>query len=144
MAAISTIRGSQLLIKVGNGASPEVFSHPCLINTARGIQFQSNNNKIITPDCDNPDDPAWTEVVKDGLSATITGAGTLDTASVAAYDTWYVSPLSKNVQVWLGAVGHWPGAFLLTQWGITGDRGNKAQVSLTLESDGALGAYIPA
>ena len=30
----------------------------------------------LTPDCATPEDPAWLEHVKDGLSATITGAGT--------------------------------------------------------------------
>lgn len=144
MAAIQKIRGTQLFIKVGDGASPELFAHPCLINTKRGIQFQSSTNKIVTPDCDNPDDPAWTEAIKDSLGATINGAGTLDVASVADYDEWFRSPDSKNVQVWLAALGHWGGAYHLTNFEITGDRGSLAEVSITLESDGIIPAFIAA
>jgi hypothetical protein len=43
MTAITTLRGTQLYIKVGNGADPEVFAHPCLINTKRGIKFTSSS-----------------------------------------------------------------------------------------------------
>lgn len=139
--ALSPIKGTQLYIKIGNGADPEVFAHPCLINTKRGIQFQSQANKIIVPDCDNPDDPAWTEVIKDQLSATISGAGTLDMTDVATYDTWYRGSDAKNVQVWLGTVGYWQGAFQLTNLQVNGDRNANADVSLTLESDGAMSAF---
>lgn len=143
MAALTELRGTQVYIKVGNGASPEVFAHPCLINTKRGIKFASSTNKVIVPDCDNPEDPAWTDAIKDALSASIDGAGMLDNkiATIQFYDTWFRSKTSRNVQIWLGTVGHWSGAFHLTNWDITGDRHDNAQVSLTLESDGALVAF---
>lgn len=146
MTAITPLRGTRLYIKVGDGASPEVFVHPCLINTKRGIKFASSTNKVIIPDCDNPDDPAWSEAIKDALSASIDGAGVLDNkeATITFYDAWFASPDSKNVQVWLGAGGHWSGAFHLTAWEITGDRNNNAEVSLTLESDGAIAPFDPA
>jgi Phage tail tube protein len=142
--AIKKIRGTQLYIKVGNGASPEVFAHPCLINTKRGIQFTSSTNKIIVPDCENPDDPAWSEAVKDALSATINGAGTLDVDAVADYDDWFRNPDSKQVQVWLATLGHWQGGFHLTNFEITGDRGSLAEATITLESDGIIPPFIPA
>lgn len=141
MAQAATIKGTQLLIKIGDGASPEVFTHPCLINGERGIQFQSDTNQVIIPDCANPDDPAWKQVTKDGFSATISGAGVLDTASIADFDAWFQSDDAKNVRVYVNAVGYWSGAFKLTEWSITGARGDKAQVSVTLVSDGALSAF---
>lgn len=144
MAAIQKIRGTQLYIKVSNGADPEVFTHPCLINTKRGIQFQSSTNKAIVPDCENPDDPAWSEAVKDALSALINGAGTLDTSDVAGYDAWFRSPEPKNVQVWLGQMGHWDGAFHLTNFEITGDRGGLAETSISLESAGVIAPFVVA
>lgn len=143
MTAITKLKGTALYIKIGNAASPEVFTHPCLINTKRGIKFTSKTNEVIIPDCDNPDDPAWTTAIKDGLKATIDGAGMIDNvlATIQFYDLWYRDPDPKNVQVWLGTVGRWPGAFHLTNWDITGERNNYAEVSLTLESDGALGLF---
>lgn len=143
MTAIAKLKGTALYIKVGNAASPEVFAHPCLINAKRGIKFTSNTNKIIMPDCTNPDDPAWNEAIKDGLSASIDGAGKLDNvlATIQFYDTWFRAGDPKNVQVWLGTVGRWPGAFHLTNFEISGDRNDYAEVSLTLESTGALGVF---
>jgi predicted secreted protein len=133
---ISTIRGTQLLIKVGDDATPQAFAHPCLINAKRGFKLTVSTNKIVVPDCDNPDDPAWQECIKDVLSASIDGAGKLDTADIAAYHAWLVSKDSKNVQVWLGTVGHWAGAFHLTNFEANGDRGALAECSITLDSDG--------
>lgn len=145
MAPPSTIRGTQLYIKVGDGESPETFAHPCLINTQRGIQFTSNGQNIAIPDCAAPDDPAWTEHEKSDLTATITGAGILDTAAIAEYDAWFRSNDAKNVQVWVNTFGHWPGAFKLTDFQVTGDRGGgKAEVSLTLTSHGEVEAFVPA
>lgn len=146
MTAITTLRGTQLYIKVGDGATPEVFTHPCLINTQRGISFASSTNKVIVPDCDNPEDPAWSEAIKDALSATISGAGVLDNkiGTITFYDAWFRDTDSRNVQVWLGTLGHWPGAFHLTGWEVTGDRNNNAEATLTLESDGPIAAFIAA
>lgn len=143
MAQLTTLRGSALYIKVGDGASPEVFSHPCLINTKRGIQFQSSTNKIIVPDCDNPDDPAWTDAIKDSLSATINGAGTLDNkiAVINFYDSWFRDPDPRNVQVWLGTLGYWGGGFNLTNFEVSGDRGALAEVTIALESAGLVGEF---
>lgn len=144
MTAVSKLRGTQLYIKIGDAATPEVFSHPCLINTKRGIKFTSSANKVITPDCDNPDDPAWVEVIKDALSASIDGAGKLDNkaATITAYDAWFRSKDTKNVQVWLGTLGYWQGAFQLTDWEITGDRGDNCDASIKLESSLALNAFV--
>jgi len=144
MAAIDKVKGTALYIKIGNGADPEVFTHPCLINTKRGIKFQSNAGEVIIPDCDNPDDPAWSSVLKDGLKAVIDGAGMLDVAGVPAFDTWFRGDTAKNVQVWLGTKGHWEGAFKLTGWEVNGDRNQYCDVSITLQSDGELGAFVPA
>jgi predicted secreted protein len=141
MSAIVPLRGTQLYIKVYDGAA---YAHPCLINTKRGIKFQSSSNKVIVPSCDNPDDPAWTQAIKDALSASIDGAGTLDNkpATVSFYDAWFRSPDAKAVQVWLGTVGYWQGAFVLTNWELTGDRNENAQATLTLESSGALDPFV--
>ena len=57
------------------------------------------------------------------------------------YDTWYRGDDAKNVQVWLGAVGKFAGAFKLTGWEISGDRGDYCDVTVTFESHGALEAF---
>lgn len=149
MALVKAMNGTSLLIQIGDGASPEVFAHDCLINTERGIQFQSETNRQTIPDCDNPDDLAWSSLSKDALSATITGAGMLHTASVPDWTDWFNSDDGKNCRVLLNGVakanggGHWAGSFKLTGWEVTGARNAKAEVSVTLESDGAV-AWVDA
>ena len=144
MAPVPSVTGSKLLVKIGDGGSPETFAHDCLINTSRGIQFQSDTNQVIMPDCDNPDDPAWKSVQKDGLSATISGAGMLYTASVKDWFDWFNSDNAKNIQVAINVAlasggGYWSGAFKLSDFQVQAG-GNKevAEVTVTLVSDGAL------
>lgn len=144
MTAVPRVTGSKLLVKIGDGQETETFAADCLINTSRGIQFQSDTNEFVMPDCDNPDDPAWKSVTKDGLSATISGAGMLYTASVSDWYDWFNGDDAKNIQFTLNVPlasggGYWAGAFKLTQFEVTSD-GNKEQstVSVTLVSDGAV------
>jgi len=144
MATVKHMNGTQLLVQIGDGASPEVFAHDCLINTERGIAFASETNRQVIPDCENIDDPSWSVVNKDGLSATISGSGMLHTTSVKDWDEWFRGDDGKNVRVLLNGVslanggGHWAGSFKLTGWEVTGTRNEKAQVSVTLESDGVV------
>lgn len=143
MAAAQELPGKQLLIKVGNGATPEIFAPLCLINTERGIAWGSEATRGVTPDCDpvTPDAPDWQWSEVDGLMATITGAGSLHRPNVPTMDAWYRSGAAKNIQVWLGTDGYWEGAFKLTQWEVTGNKTGKAQASVTLESDGIVAPY---
>lgn len=141
MAPVDSMKGTKLVVQIGDSADPEVFAAECMINSERGISFQSDTNEFITPDCENPDDPAWKEVTKDGLSATVSGAGLLHTTSTEAYFDWMVSDDAKNVRVVVGVLaakggGYFEGAFKLTAFEITGTRGDKAQTSQTLVSDG--------
>lgn len=144
MALVKAMNGTSLLVQIGDGADPEAFVHDCLINTSRGIEFQSETNRETIPDCDAPDALAWSSVSKDSLSASINGEGMLHTASVKAWATWFDSNTGKNLRVLLNGVtlanggGYWAGSFKLTGWQITGERNQKATVSVTLESDGVV------
>ena len=143
MAPVSTMSGTKLVVQLGDGGGPEVFAADCMINTERGIAFSSDTNDFIVPDCDNPDDPAWKEVVKDGLSASITGSGLLHTVNTEAWFDWFKGSATKNCRVLVNVLaaaggGYWAGAFHLTSFEVTGTRGDKAQVSVTMVSSGAV------
>lgn len=141
MALVDVVNGEKLLILVGDGATPtEAFDHPCLINTERGISFSSSLTQEAIPDCANPNDPAWLVAEKDGLSATINGAGMLDVASVEMFDAWFRSDDTKNIKVKIDKTGGstWTGAFHLSEWSVTGARKSKATASLTLVSSGVV------
>lgn len=137
------LQGTHVYIKVGDGATPEVFTHPCLINTKRGVKFNSSTQKDIVPDCANPDDPAWESCFVDGLNITVDGAGKLDVSAVATYDGWWQSGAAKNVQIWLGTIGYWQVAMKLPTWSIDGDRNKYAEATLSMTSDGAGSVWTP-
>jgi hypothetical protein len=144
MTAVPRVTGSKLLVQIGDGGGPETFTHDCFINTERGIAFSTETTESIMPDCDNPDDPAWKSVSKDGLMATVSGAGMLYSASVETWFNWLKSGNTKNCRINLNIPGssgggYWAGAFHLTQFEIQAS-GNKETITaqVTLVSSGAL------
>lgn len=144
MAVVASANGVLLLVQIGNAASPEVFSHDCLINAERGIVFGTETNEIIVPDCDSPSSMAWKEVLKDGAMATVTGSGILHTTTAKSqwYD-WLVSAATKNVRINLNVSnalggGYWGGAFHLTNFEMTGARNDYINANVTIMSSGAL------
>lgn len=143
MAAVKHARGVKLLIKVGDGASPEVFSTPCSINAERGITFTAGSSDQDIPDCSNPDAIAWVVREKTNLSASITGSGVLDTSDVQDFYDWLKSEDPKNIKVIVDVPSSdggviFTGAFHLTEFSITGNRGEKMQASISLTSSGEI------
>jgi predicted secreted protein len=143
MAEPLSFNGSKILVKVGDGGGPETFSHPCLINASRGIQFSAASIDSVIPDCADQDAPAWVTREKDSITATITGEGIMDAADTDDYFDWLTQAAAKNVQCVVndgGATNEqtFQGAFHLTEFSISGERKEKAQVSITLVSTGAI------
>lgn len=141
MTAVATILGTGVQIRVGDGASPEVFTHPCLINAERAVRFQSQTNEEYIPDCDNPDLPAIKETYKTAVYASVSGSGKLNSTDLSAYLAWWNSDDAKNVRVYFGAVGYVQMAMKLTEFEVTGNRGGRAECNITLECHGAVGAF---
>lgn len=144
MAKVKVIVGSDILVQIGNGGAPEVFAHDCLINTARGINLDSDQQEFAIPDCDAPADPSWRELFIDNLKATITGAGFLQTTSVEVWFNWWKSGLAKNIRFnnnTTGALGggYILGAFKLASfaWNATSNR-EYATSEVSLLNHGAL------
>lgn len=144
MAKPVTISASKLLIQLGDGASPEVFTAPCGLTT-KGITFTKNMNDITVPDCDDPDAAAWVERGVVSLSAAISGNGVL---AMEAQNTWlaaYQNTSSVNTRVLLTEAtygGHFEGKFHLSTLTENGALGDKVQVTVALDSDGPV-LWVP-
>lgn len=141
MAAAKTLNGTKLLVQLGDGEVSESFWQWCLINAERGIEFTNTSSDQIIPDCTSPDDPAWVTRTVDGLSASVTGAGILDTDSLSLMWDWFESGLPKNIRVRIDALladggGYWGFACVLTSFSVTGARNEKATFDCTIMSDG--------
>ena len=143
MAAVKHARGVKLLLKVGDGASPEVFTAYCSINAARSLQGTAATNEFNIPDCDDPDALAWVTREKVSISYSVTGAGILNTPDVQDFHDWLDSITSKNCQIIVDVPSAdggviFEGAFHLTEFQITGDRGGKIECTISLASDGTV------
>jgi hypothetical protein len=141
MAQPKTFNGTKLLVQLGDAASPEVFAAPCMINAARGIAFDSTTNDQVVPDCDNPELAAWIERSIDGLTATITGSGVVDTAGLADFWDWYIGGVSKNIRVKVDVPavdggGYWSMAAVLQSFNVGGERKQNANFDCNILSDG--------
>lgn len=140
---MKTLNGEQLLVQIESTPDSGVFAHDCLINTERGIAFSADMQEFIVPNCLAPEDPAWKETTKDGLMATVNGAGMVHTSSVEAWWDWFRGSATKNVRVKVNVAGadgggYWAGAFHLSAFDLSGVRKGKAEVSVTLVSSGVL------
>jgi hypothetical protein len=137
MADVGIIEGELLTVQIGDGGSPETFTHPCLINTDRGISFTTNMTETEVPDCSSPSMPAKIVRKARSFDFTISGAGKVDKTSVFAFIQWAQNGVAKNVQVVqnvTGANGGWTGAgsALLQAFEVSGSRGDYQNVTLTI------------
>lgn len=136
MADVGIIEGEKLLIQIGDGADPEVFTHPCLVNTTRGFAFTTNVTETEVADCITPSNPAKIVRKAKSIDFTITGAGKVDKTSVYAYVQWWLAATAKNAKVVqndTGANGGFTGTgtLILKDFSLKGDRGDYQEFEAT-------------
>lgn len=136
--------GSKLLIQLGDGATPEVFSAPCGL-TSKGLTFTKRTNDVTVPDCADPELPAWTERGVVSLSAALSGSGILAMEALSTWQDWWENTISGNVRILLteATYGGWfAGKFHLTTFTMNGAVGDKVGVTVAFESDGPV-VWVP-
>ncbi len=136
MTQATTLKFSQFLIQLGNGAVPEVFAAPCGLNS-RGFSRTAATNDTNVPDCDNPDAPSWLDRDVVSLAAALSGSGVVADEDYDVWNTWWESGVSKNIKVTLGT-RVWLGAAILTKLNVTGSRGKRVDLDVSIDSDGPL------
>lgn len=138
MATEPNFSGRRLLIRVGNGASPEVFSLFCTFNGDRAIQFDAASTDETDIDCDNPTAVAFTVTQVDSLSATVSGSGRVKAVDVPEFFEWYTSGVARNAQVEIDAPGGvmFEGQLLLLSWNVNGGETGSATADLSMKFTG--------
>lgn len=139
--ALPVIFDSRLLkVKVGNGASPEVFAHPCLINNERSLTVSSDVSEETVYDCADDDAPGVVVRVIRSNSLTITGGGRAHKDDLDTYMAWKLDGTAKNVQVEAAGSGgvRVEAQVLLSEFSISGSAGEYANVNLTMVSTGEI------
>jgi TP901-1 family phage major tail protein len=127
-------RGRDLLLKIGDGASPETFTSVAGLR-ARTLAFNSTNIDIT-----NADSGGWRELLADGVkSATLSGSGVFkDAASDEAMRAAFFAGTAPNWQIVIPGFGTVQGPFRLTSLQYDGPHDGEVKIALSLASAGSL------
>ena len=133
---MSAQRGKDLLIKIGDGASPENFA------TVAGLRSTTLAFNAQTIDITNADSAnAWRELLAGAgvKSAQISGSGVFkDAASDETIRAAYFNQTIPNWQIAIPDFGTVTGPFQITALQYDGPYDGELKLSLTLASAGAL------
>jgi TP901-1 family phage major tail protein len=127
--------GKDLLLKIGDGADPEVFTS---VAGLRATTLAFNATSIDITNSGSAD--SWRELLADGVkSAGISGSGVFkDAASDATMRAAFFNAATPNWQVVIPSFGTVTGPFKLTALQYDGPYDGELKISLTLASAGAL------
>ena len=132
---MSAQRGKDLLIKIGDGASPETFA------TVAGLKATTLAINAQNVDITNADSAGqWRELLDAGVkSASVSGSGVFkDAASDAALRSAFFDQRIANYQIVIPSFGTLTGPFKLTSLQYEGPYDGEVKLSLSLASAGAL------
>lgn len=100
MASVNNAPGEQLLLLVGNGATPEVFTALCTINTTRSLDLTVKASATEIADCTTPSNPAYMVRQAQSIDLKFTGNGIADAPSVATtLIPWWQNGSVKNCKL---------------------------------------------
>lgn len=128
-------KGASLVVKIGDGASPEVFT------TVAGLQDTSISINQETVDVTNKDSSRVRTLLAQGgvKSFTITGSGIFtDSASEQSVLTAFDGASFTNFQFLVPDYNTFTGAFQVATLDYTGTHNGAVQYSMTFESAGAV------
>jgi TP901-1 family phage major tail protein len=129
-------KGKDLLIKIGDGADPEVFT---TVAGLRATTLAFNAQAIDVTNADSAEQ--WRELLAGGgvKSATISGSGVFkDAASDAALRTAFFNQAVPNWTVVIPSFGAVSGPFKVTSLSYEGPYDGELKLALSLASAGAL------
>lgn len=140
MAQAKTIKFGNILLEIGDGATPtEAFAAPCGIETL-SLTVNVETNTTNVPDCSDPDLEAWLISDVTSKQMVITGEGIMDADAQKDWREWILAGGERNIRwhVDLSSAnggGYWQAPALLTTFEENGERGNRwrSNIGLTLQ-----------
>ena len=131
--------GRALLVKISDGASPEVFANLCGLNS-KTLTINNSSIDVTTPDCTTPEGALWSESLNGLKSVSVSGDGFFeDSTTEARMNTVAMLADAKtNFQIVVPAFGTYAGAFRVASLEFGGETEGGVTYSLSLESTGAV------
>lgn len=142
MAKPTTYVGSNVYIQLETETAG-TFARPCGL-TNHTISFTKNMEEVDVPDCDDYEAPSWVERGVRSLDFSATGSGVLAAEALPVWQAAFASTESVNARIYVGAPTdavngyYWAGKVHVSGKEITGNRGSKAEISVTIVNDGEL------
>lgn len=117
--------GRTLLIQIGDGADPEVFTNLCGLKT-RSFSLSANEIDTTVPSCTNPGGPVE-GTSRPGISKkTFTGAGAyMSSTAQKAFNTHIVNATVFNAKIIVPEFGTFTGPYFVTNYELDGDVENN-------------------
>jgi hypothetical protein len=143
MAKPTTYKGSVVAVYLEDADYPGTFVKPCgLINHT--VTFTKNAQEVNVPDCDDPEAPSWIERDVESLDFSASGEGSLAAEAVELWWEYFRSTDPINARIYIGAPDnitngyYWEGLVHMNNFEVTGQTGQRAQVSMGLVSSGEM------
>ncbi len=133
---MSAQKGKDLLVRIGNGAVPEVFT---TVAGLRATQLAFNAQSVDVTNADSTDQ--WRELLAGGgvKTASVTGSGVFkDAASDAVLRAAFFDQATPDFQLVIPSFGTITGPFKISTLQYDGPYDGELKLSLTLASAGAL------
>ena len=141
MARPETVKFGKVVVSLAKFGTGTGFGAPCGLTQKSFVRSKSLND-VAVPDCDDPDAPAWSERDVASMSATISGSGVLAKSAIPDWEAALADGDSVACQVEViyanNDVDVYLGNFHVENFEIGATRGDRAQVSITMQSDGAI------
>ncbi len=126
--------GRLLLIKVGDGATPEVFSNLCGLKD-RSFDLSANTVDTTKPSCTNPGGPVQKTGRPGITSRTFSGSGTfVSSTAMKAFMGKVINTEVFNAQVIVPGLGTFEGSYFATNFTFNGGMEDDLQFDGTFEA----------
>ncbi|MBZ9808129.1 phage tail tube protein [Mesorhizobium sp. ESP-6-2] len=130
--------GRLLLIQIGDGADPEVFSNLCGVQT-RSFNMSANDVDTTIPNCTNPGDTPQKTGTPGIKNRTFTGSGKFVAgASQTAFMQHVIDATVFNAKVIVPGLGTFTGSWYVTDFTLNGEQEGTMGFDGTFMAGGAL------
>ncbi|QGA55865.1 phage tail tube protein [Brucella sp. 2280] len=130
--------GRLLLIKIGNGESPEVFNNLCGLTT-RSFNMSANEVDTTTTNCQNPEETPQRTAEPGIKNRTFSGQGQFIAGSNNTAFVQHVNDATKfNAQVVVPGLGSYTGPWFVSEFELTGEMEGNMTFNATFVAAGAL------
>lgn len=144
MAVPQVLEGRMVVIELGNGASPEVFTPICGMNVTSWNKTLQTTDRFLR-DCANPTEIPSRKAIATGKQEDITLSGYFTLENRALMESIFGTRQNLRLTFYeedgVTEAGYYSGRFLVTAQNIAAPDNDTVSLELVLASDGPLSAW---